>query len=99
MANLSAFLTTSFHTKLSFMDADSEENLEDEDDEDDYNEDEDDEDKVPSSSSSGISLLYLFIMSGTDVVAEKSEVGMCMCKNVGCVRLPNYTFGLDQISF
>ncbi|KAB5559238.1 hypothetical protein PHYPO_G00026670 [Pangasianodon hypophthalmus] len=45
MANLSTFLTTSFHTKLSFMDADSEENRddEDEDEEDDYNEDEDDE--------------------------------------------------------
>ncbi|KAF4083289.1 hypothetical protein AMELA_G00138250 [Ameiurus melas] len=53
MANLSTFLTTSFHTKLSFMDADSEENLEDEDGEDDYSEDEDDEDKVHRFSSSG----------------------------------------------
>lgn len=57
MANLSTFLTTSFHTMLSFMDADSEENLEDEDGEDDYNED--DEDKVHSFSSSGTSLLIL----------------------------------------
>ncbi|KAK3533239.1 hypothetical protein QTP70_013657 [Hemibagrus guttatus] len=53
MANLSSFLTTSFHTKLTFMDADSEENLEEEEEEDDYDEDEDDEDKVHSFSSSG----------------------------------------------
>lgn len=35
MANLSSFLTTSFHTQLSFLDADSEENLLDEDEEED----------------------------------------------------------------
>ncbi|XP_022525273.1 phosphorylase b kinase regulatory subunit alpha, liver isoform isoform X4 [Astyanax mexicanus] len=40
MANLSTFLTTSFHTKLSFMDADSDENFLDEDDD----EEEDNED-------------------------------------------------------
>ncbi|XP_066503416.1 phosphorylase b kinase regulatory subunit alpha, liver isoform isoform X2 [Hoplias malabaricus] len=40
MANLSTFLTTSFHTQLSFMDADSDEELLDEDEE----EGEDDED-------------------------------------------------------
>ncbi|KAK2869188.1 hypothetical protein Q7C36_001059 [Tachysurus vachellii] len=51
MANLSTFLTTSFHTKLTFMDADSEENLEEE--EDDYDEDEDDEENVHRFSSSG----------------------------------------------
>ncbi|XP_058256403.1 phosphorylase b kinase regulatory subunit alpha, liver isoform isoform X3 [Hemibagrus wyckioides] len=50
MANLSSFLTTSFHTKLTFMDADSEENLEEEEEEDDYDED---EDKVHRFSSSG----------------------------------------------
>ncbi|KAK3562437.1 hypothetical protein QTP86_034080 [Hemibagrus guttatus] len=61
MANLSSFLTTSFHTKLTFMDADSEENLEEEEEEDDYDEDEDDEDKVHSFSSSGILLLFLFL--------------------------------------
>lgn len=33
MADLSTFLTTSFHTQLSFLDADSEENLLDEDEE------------------------------------------------------------------
>lgn len=33
MANLSSFLTTSFHTQLSFLDADSEENLLEEDEE------------------------------------------------------------------
>lgn len=60
MANLSTVLTTSFHTKLSFMDADSEEILEDKDEEDDYDENEDDEDKVHSFSSSGISLLFFF---------------------------------------
>lgn len=42
MANLSTFLTTSFHTKLSFMDADSDENFLDE--EEDEDEDEDNED-------------------------------------------------------
>lgn len=52
MANISTFLTTSFHTKLTFMDADSEENLEEE--EDDYDEDEDDEENVHRFSSSGI---------------------------------------------
>ncbi|XP_047661528.1 phosphorylase b kinase regulatory subunit alpha, liver isoform isoform X3 [Tachysurus fulvidraco] len=51
MANLSTFLTTSFHTKLTFMDADSEENLEEE--EDDYDEDEDDEENIHRFSSSG----------------------------------------------
>ncbi|TSK53626.1 Phosphorylase b kinase regulatory subunit alpha, liver isoform [Bagarius yarrelli] len=50
MANLSTFLTTSFHTKLSFMDADSEENL-DEEEQDDY--DEDDENEVQLSSLRG----------------------------------------------
>lgn len=73
MANLSTFLTTSFHTKLSFMDADSEENLEDEDEGDDYNEDEDDEDRIHSFSSSGISLLFLFVMSGTETCCKKSK--------------------------
>ncbi len=33
MANLSSFLTTSFHTQLSFLDADSEENLLEEEEE------------------------------------------------------------------
>lgn len=61
MANLSSFLTTSFHTKLTFMDADSEENLEEEEEEDDYDKD---EDKVHRFSSSGILLLILFLMSG-----------------------------------
>lgn len=35
MANLSTFLTTSFHTQLSFMDADTDDNLLDEDEDDD----------------------------------------------------------------
>lgn len=65
MANLATFLSTSFHTKLSFMDADSEENLEDEVEEDDYNGDEDEDMKVHSFSSSGILLPFLFLMSGT----------------------------------
>ncbi|XP_062869074.1 phosphorylase b kinase regulatory subunit alpha, liver isoform [Trichomycterus rosablanca] len=43
MATLPTFITTSFHTKLSFMDADSEENLEEEEDDDDYENDEDTE--------------------------------------------------------
>lgn len=33
MANLSSFLTTSFHTQLTFLDADSEEELLEEDEE------------------------------------------------------------------
>lgn len=74
MANLATFLSTSFHTKLSFMDADSEENLEDEVEEDDYNadEDEDEDIKVHSLSSSGILLPFLFLMSGT-------ATGVCVC--------------------
>nr|XP_055039925.1 phosphorylase b kinase regulatory subunit alpha, liver isoform isoform X1 [Misgurnus anguillicaudatus] len=39
MANLSSFLTTSFHTQLSFLDVDSEDNLLDEDEEEDEDED------------------------------------------------------------
>lgn len=75
MANLSTFLTTSFHTKLSFMDADSEENLEDEDEEDDYSEGEDDEDKVHHFSSSGISLPFSFLMSGAETACENKVGG------------------------
>ncbi|XP_046713387.1 phosphorylase b kinase regulatory subunit alpha, liver isoform isoform X3 [Silurus meridionalis] len=52
IANLSTFLTTSFHTKLSFMDADSEENLEDEDEDEEEDYDEDEDIKVHSFSSS-----------------------------------------------
>lgn len=66
MADLTTFLTTSFHTKLSFMDADSEENLEDEEEEYNYSEEEDDEDKVHSFSSCGISRPFLFLMSGKE---------------------------------
>lgn len=44
MANLSSFLTTSFHTQLSFLDIDSEENLLDEDED----EEEDEESFGPS---------------------------------------------------
>lgn len=40
MANLSSFLTTSFHTQLSFLDADSEENLLEEDEEEEEEEEE-----------------------------------------------------------
>uniref|UniRef100_A0AAR2M551 Phosphorylase b kinase regulatory subunit n=1 Tax=Pygocentrus nattereri TaxID=42514 RepID=A0AAR2M551_PYGNA len=43
MASLSTFLTTSFHTQLSFMDADPDENLLDVDEDDDEEEDEDNE--------------------------------------------------------
>ncbi|XP_036442942.1 phosphorylase b kinase regulatory subunit alpha, liver isoform isoform X2 [Colossoma macropomum] len=43
MANLSTFLTTSFHTQLSFMDADPDENLLDEEDDDDDDDDEDED--------------------------------------------------------
>lgn len=75
MANLSTFLTTSFHTKLSFMDADSEENLEDENEEDDYSEDEEDEDKVYSFSNSGISLSFLILMSGAEIGCKKKVGG------------------------
>uniref|UniRef100_A0A4W4HNB3 Phosphorylase b kinase regulatory subunit n=1 Tax=Electrophorus electricus TaxID=8005 RepID=A0A4W4HNB3_ELEEL len=56
MASLSTFLTTSFHTQLSFLDADSDENLL-EDYEDD--EEEDDEDKKHKHLSSGNFLHFL----------------------------------------
>uniref|UniRef100_A0A3B1IF88 Phosphorylase b kinase regulatory subunit n=1 Tax=Astyanax mexicanus TaxID=7994 RepID=A0A3B1IF88_ASTMX len=58
MANLSTFLTTSFHTKLSFMDADSDENFLDEDDD----EEEDNEDTEHTFTPCGISLFTLFTL-------------------------------------
>uniref|UniRef100_A0AAR2LWI9 Phosphorylase b kinase regulatory subunit n=1 Tax=Pygocentrus nattereri TaxID=42514 RepID=A0AAR2LWI9_PYGNA len=53
MASLSTFLTTSFHTQLSFMDADPDENLLDVDEDDDEEEDEDNEETEHVFSPSG----------------------------------------------
>ncbi|XP_051768352.1 phosphorylase b kinase regulatory subunit alpha, liver isoform [Ctenopharyngodon idella] len=55
MANLSSFLTTSFHTQLSFLDADSEENLLEEDEE----EEEEEESFGPSGGSGDMFDQYL----------------------------------------
>lgn len=57
MGSLSSFLTTSFHTRLSFMDAYSDDNmLEDEDDVDDEDEDDDEEEESYATAGNGFYL-------------------------------------------